>query len=578
MPKVKLINKTGSYGFGDRELLAGRVYDVDFQTAYYLVNVAKVAEETSDLQLNPPENQPLKPLEVIDDKKLRIAVVRIGGLGDSIILSALSKAVKRKYPHSEVFFYVRDAGAKELLDNRPDIDRIILTGNKPLNYVMEQEVLQKGYDIVYDNRYLTKVIFKDTGAHASEIEKNDAFLKGYDTEWKEFPLFNNQLSKKLGKDEFTVMQESSMLDVAREDLYITLNAEDYNMMALLEGDKYVTVHNGADFARQTKCWPTSHWVELVKILKRKGYKVIQLGKNLEEPIEGAIYMAGRTTIRQTAAFLSKAQFHIDTEGGLVHLAYAVRTRSIVMFGPTPSRFFAYPDNINIDSPAECKDCWWSTDMWWRECPKKYPMPVPCMVNIKPKMVEDAIAKIEKIRPLEKVTDFNPDDVNEKFAIEMELDEAHYKSEQWQMDRVQTMMAGVKGHKVLEVGAGDGYCVEVLKRRGYDVTATEISHIRLNRMKEKGIEAIYADVNKLPFSDAQFDTVICGEVLEHIDSMGQGLKELERVCKPDGKIIISLPVADIFREIKMHKWGIGHHSVLRNGQLDMVVLELERINR
>jgi ADP-heptose:LPS heptosyltransferase/2-polyprenyl-3-methyl-5-hydroxy-6-metoxy-1,4-benzoquinol methylase len=576
MPKIRLKNKVGAYGYGDKELLAGRIYEVDFKTASYLVNTAKVAEEILDDPAAPVKETP--PNTIINDTKLRIALVRIGGLGDSIILSALAKAVRRKYSEAEITCYIRDDSARQLLQDNSDIDRIILTGNKPLQYIMEQEVTQKGYDIIYDNRYITKLIFKDIASHQEEIKKNDSLLSGYDTEWKEFPLHNNLLAKKLGVDEFTAMKETSLTDVSRDDLYIKLVDEDFNMMALLDGDKYVTIHNGADFARQTKCWPTSGWNEVVKVLKSRGYKVIQLGKQLEEPIKGAIYMAGKTTIRQTAAFISKAQFHIDTEGGLVHLAHAVRTRSIVLFGPTPVKFFGYPDNVNVETPSDCKDCWWVDDMWWRECPKKFPFPNPCMDSIKVIMVEEAIKKIEGLKPLKDEVKFNPEDINEKFALEMNLDEAHYRSEPWQMDRVQTMMARVVGKKVLEVGAGDGFCVEVLKKRGYEVTATEVSKIRLARMKEKGIDAIYADVNKLPFPDASFDTVICGEVLEHIESMGQGLKELERVCSPDGRVIISLPVADIFRTIKMHLWGIKHHSILRRGQLDMIVLEFDRINR
>jgi ubiquinone/menaquinone biosynthesis C-methylase UbiE len=141
-----------------------------------------------------------------------------------------------------------------------------------------------------------------------------------------------------------------------------------------------------------------------------------------------------------------------------------------------------------------------------------------------------------------------------------------------------MMAKVRGKKVLEVGAGDGYCVEVLKKQGYEVSATEVSQVRLDRMKRRGIDAVYGDVNGLPYPDNYFDSVICGEVLEHIDSMAKGLSELERVCKKDGIIIISLPVSPEMRQIKMHKWGIGHHEILREGKISMVVLTLERINR
>ncbi len=50
----------------------------------------------------------------------------------------------------------------------------------------------------------------------------------------------------------------------------------------------------------------------------------------------------------------------------------------------------------------------------------------------------------------------------------------------------------------------------------------------------------ADINKLPFDSASFDCVICSEVLEHIPQHEEALKELVRVLKPQGSLVISVP--------------------------------------
>jgi ubiquinone/menaquinone biosynthesis C-methylase UbiE len=44
----------------------------------------------------------------------------------------------------------------------------------------------------------------------------------------------------------------------------------------------------------------------------------------------------------------------------------------------------------------------------------------------------------------------------------------------------------------------------------------------------------------PFSDNQFDIVICKHVLEHLDNLLKVMKELHRVTKPNGKILITVP--------------------------------------
>ena len=141
-----------------------------------------------------------------------------------------------------------------------------------------------------------------------------------------------------------------------------------------------------------------------------------------------------------------------------------------------------------------------------------------------------------------------------------------------------MMGRVKGPAILEVGAGDGYCSQYLIKQGFKVSSCEISKIRLERMRKAGIPCDEGDLNRLPYPDGTFDTVMCGEVLEHLDSIGKGFSELERVCKPDGIIIISLPVSQRYDGIDMHLWGIRQHNVLYEGKLDLTVLTFQRINR
>ena len=55
----------------------------------------------------------------------------------------------------------------------------------------------------------------------------------------------------------------------------------------------------------------------------------------------------------------------------MHLATCVGTRSVVVFGPTPSDYFGYPENINI-SPSLCGSCWWTTRSWMDNCAMDYP--------------------------------------------------------------------------------------------------------------------------------------------------------------------------------------------------------------
>ena len=605
--RFKLCQAKGIYSLGDKSFEAGKIYsvpkDVSFSDANYLINEAEKARVIIEKSSNKGRYQIGNDGGLIDTKKsflridnrvlevpssgqVQIGLIRLGGLGDSLIVGGLAKAIKRKYPKSFLTVYIRNIAGMKVLDGNPSIDRIVITNNKVWDRLVDNILERNLFDIFFDNRYVTKVHYKNPEYFIKDKIETDKSFKSMniDTLFNNFPYENNEWYKKLKMNEYEASLKSACLIGSRDDLFIKLSVEDYACTDILEGTKYVTIHNGADVGRQTKCWLNDGWKEIVVYLKTKKYKVIQLGIIGDEPIEGVINMNGKTSIKQASAIIEGACFHIDTESGLVHFARAVRTRSIVLFGPTSLGWFKYDENINIQSPYNCIDCWWKDSNWWRECRESKIFHSSCMEAITSSMVVRAINSINntknKLNKRERVQpEKMKEDLNEKFAEELLLNEAHYKSEPWQYERVELMMSKCKeGGKVLEVGAGDGYCVEQLLKRGYDVEGVEYSPIRLARCQAKKLPVKFGDVCCLPFPDNSFDSVCIGEVLEHIPSFAAGLKECERVCKPDGNIILSVPINKIHDKTKMHLWGIRHNLIYRNKEPDMMILEMKRINR
>lgn len=81
-----------------------------------------------------------------------------------------------------------------------------------------------------------------------------------------------------------------------------------------------------------------------------------------------VNLRGKTSLSDTLMLLAGARLHIDIEGGLVHLAKAAGTTSMVFFGPTNPAFFGYPDNFNRIADYPCVNCYWSTNTWMAICP------------------------------------------------------------------------------------------------------------------------------------------------------------------------------------------------------------------
>lgn len=161
----------------------------------------------------------------------------------------------------------------------------------------------------------------------------------------------------------------------------------------LSGRAFVTLHNGFDTnfiitgQRATKCYP--HFAAVAAGLKaaRPDLLLVQIGTTTSDPIPGVdLDLIGQTTLAEVAGLLRATSLHLDNEGGLVHLAACYGRRSLVVFGPTPSSYFGYPQNINVD-PLRCGGCWWIDELWMDRCPRGMAQP-ECMFSQPPETVVD----------------------------------------------------------------------------------------------------------------------------------------------------------------------------------------------
>jgi SAM-dependent methyltransferase len=79
--------------------------------------------------------------------------------------------------------------------------------------------------------------------------------------------------------------------------------------------------------------------------------------------------------------------------------------------------------------------------------------------------------------------------------------------------------------------------------GNDVVGVDIDGAALDRVAELGVEPVWADVEEpLPFPDASFDSVVAGELLEHLRVPEELVGEVHRVLRPGGVFVGSVPNA------------------------------------
>lgn len=99
-----------------------------------------------------------------------------------------------------------------------------------------------------------------------------------------------------------------------------------------------------------------------------------------------------------------------------------------------------------------------------------------------------------------------------------------------------------GDCVLECACGTGLLTEVIAQRCARLTATDFAPKMLARAKKNcaafgNITFEQADITALGYPNGSFDAVVAGNVIHLLDNPMKTLGELDRVCKPGGRLII-----------------------------------------
>ncbi len=105
--------------------------------------------------------------------------------------------------------------------------------------------------------------------------------------------------------------------------------------------------------------------------------------------------------------------------------------------------------------------------------------------------------------------------------------------------------GKPGMKALDIACGPGIMIGELLTRGYEVTAGDASPEMVARAKEEHgknpkVTLGVADVYALPYPDKSFDVVTAMGLVEYLADEPKAYKEMTRVLKPGGTLIISYP--------------------------------------
>jgi heptosyltransferase-1 len=282
------------------------------------------------------------------DKIHKILVIRTDRMGDALLNIPAIRALKQSF-HAFITALVKP-DIKDLFVGIKEIDEIITFDENQWNQniLTRLNLLQKIYKGNFD---LAVVLNPTKRFHILTYLAGIPWRLGYDRKWSFF-LTHKIKDKKFEGQKHEIEYNLDLVRSIKADTdekHISIELEDQQVQyvktllfqhGIAERDLIIAVH--VHSSNPAKCWPQDNFAYVAdELYLRFSAKVVLIGgeqeRNLStELISLAKYpiinLVGKLTLRQLAAFFQRCALLISNDSGPVHIAAAVGTPTIVIFG------------------------------------------------------------------------------------------------------------------------------------------------------------------------------------------------------------------------------------------------------
>ncbi len=308
----------------------------------------------------------------------RILIIMMGGIGDMILLTPALKALRKACPSSTLSFLLGPYGAEKVIEGSDLINgKIIIDPEKYKGIKGKVKLIQELRKECF-HLSITSTGTNPTKSGLLCYLSGIKYRLGEDIGGKGF--FYN-LKVPFHPENHDV--ESNLLLIERLGIkadekrtYIYRSAEDKYFASKFIADHHleeillIGIHPGSGIHQAWfKRWPKERFARLADaLIDRYKAAVMIFGGADEVSLAGEIkalmnsnpiLMAGKTTLTQAAALLEKCRLFISNDSGLIHVACAVHTPVIGLYGPTNyKRSGPYLDSaIIIRKELGCSPCY-----------------------------------------------------------------------------------------------------------------------------------------------------------------------------------------------------------------------------
>jgi len=342
---------------------------------------------------------------------VNILIVKLSAIGDVIHTLPALNAVRKQYPDAHITWLVEEA-AYGVIKGHKALDRIIvskrktwlkgLAGHSYLDNIREafsfiKELRDTKYDLILDFQALLK---SGVLIGLARGKRKIGFGKGMEHQDHRY-IFLNERIKPVAMEVHALIRGMMLLEplgIQSREVVFNLPVSDQDRNAandllmhcgIKTPELLVAINPMAKW--ETKLWDNLKFANLAdRLIKQANADVIFTGGQEDsEAIENIISnmkakaanLAGKTDLKTLAALYEKASIVVSTDTGPMHLAAAIGTSVVALFGPTaPWRTGPFgPGHKIIRANLECSPC------FKRQCNT-----IDCMKQITVDQVFDAV--------------------------------------------------------------------------------------------------------------------------------------------------------------------------------------------
>ena len=300
----------------------------------------------------------------VNKTKKKILIVKLSAIGDVIHTLPSLNAIRENYPDSHITWVVEEA-ASDFVKGHKAIDRVIISRRKTwIKHIFSTSCLQTikqiyafikavrdtRYDLVIDFQTLLKsglIVLLSRG------KQKAGFGKGMEHMEHSY-LFLNKRMPPVDMNHHAVLRSLMLLkslgipsDKIVFDLPVShgdrKKAEDLLTQNGVSGSKPVVAINPVA-KWKTKMWDNAKFAMLAdRLIETCDAHVVFTGSKTDFPVADeiisgmthqAVNLAGKTTLKTLAAVFESADLVVSTDTGPMHVAAAIGTPVVAVFGPT----------------------------------------------------------------------------------------------------------------------------------------------------------------------------------------------------------------------------------------------------